>query len=403
MKLGSTITVPVGRSKTASKRVLRHRSALILVSALAAGKAAILLLVYLLPAGWVMKSPTSNPSSSGLSSLMTVFANLWDAANYTKIAHLGYPVYDALMPSKLYAFSPVFPSLIYLGHFLTGSFLTSAFLITNVLSFVFPLMLLRLVNFRTALLVALFPTYLVFTTVAYSDALALVFLGLGFLCFFKGRYLLAGVAIGAAGLVLYDLFVAAVPFLVYMLLFQKERRLRAYAGVLVPVALAGASVLAAYEIATGNPFTFFQLERMLWGVKLSNPLAQLQWLSVHREAGTASSKFYVLLSLDLTPTYWVVRNLLFEAFLVGGIFLLTKIEDPRKWLYVTYSVVVALPLFFVIGTPVYSIPRLMLAAFPIFIGYSPLVRKRWQLTVYAVLAVLASFWMVLSFVYAFSA
>jgi hypothetical protein len=399
----STVTVPIERSKTLSKKVLSHRSALILVSALATGKAALLLLVYLLPPGSVSKLPTSHPASSGLASLIGVFANLWDAANYVKIAHFGYPPFDILVPSKLYAFSPVYPALIFLGHYLTGSFLVSAFLVTNLLSFVFPLLILRLINFRTALLVELFPTYLVYTTVGYSDALALVFLGVAFLCFFKRRYLLTGLAVSAAGLVLYDLFLAAVPFLIYMSLFDKNRRLRAYAGVLVPVVLAGISVLVAYQITTGSPLTFFQLERILWGVKLRNPVAQVRWMLTRNESGSIANKFYVLLGLDLTSTYWVVRNLLFEAFLIGGIFLLTRIEDPRKWLYVIYSATLAIPLFFVVGTPVYSIPRLMLSAFPIFIGYSVLLRKKWQLTAYAVVAVLASFWVVLSFVYAFFA
>lgn len=370
---------------------------------MAAGKAAILLLVYLLPPTSVTRDPLSFPGSNGFNSLVAALANLWDAANYVKIAHFGYPPYSVFSPSKLYAFSPFYPALIFLGHYMTGSFLVSAFLVTNVLSFVFPLVLLRVMGFRTALLVELFPTYLVYTTVGYSDALALLFLGLAFLCFFKRRYLLTGLAISAAALVLYDLFLAILPFVIYMLLFEKERRVRAYAGVLLPVLVAGISILAAYQITTGSPFTFFSLERSLWGVHLSNPIAQVQWLLTHNESGAIASGHYTILGLKLTSAYWLERNLLFEGFLFGGIYLLTRIADPRKWLYVIYSAILAIPLFFVVGTPVYSIPRLMLAAFPIFIGYSIMLRKRRQLVVYGVLCVLASFWVILSFVYAFFA
>ncbi len=399
----STITIPLERTRNLSKRAFNLRNVLVLVSALATGKTAILLLVYLLPPASVTRVPQSFPDSNGFSSLVAAFANLWDAANYVKIAHFGYPPYDPLSASKLYAFSPFYPALIYLGHYLTGSFLTSAFMVTNLLSFAFPLVLLRVMGFRTALLVELFPTYLVYSTVGYSDALALLFLGLAFICFFRRRYLFTGLAISAAALVMYDLFLAVVPFLVYMVLFEKERRVRTYIGVLVPVLIAGISVLAAYQITTGSPFTFFSLERTLWGVHLSNPIGQVQWLLTHNESGSIASGRYVILGLKLTPGYWLERNLIFESFLFGGIFLLTRIADPRKWLYVLYSAILATPLFFVVGTPVYSIPRLMLASFPIFVGYSMMLRKRWQLVVYGVLCVLASFWVILSFVYGFFA
>ena len=87
-----------------------------------------------------------------------------------------------------------------------------------------------------------------------------------------------------------------------------------------------------------------------------------------------------------SPTYWAVRNLLFEVFFFLGVFLLSRVKGyPWRWPLVGYSLVVSLPLLFIEGTPVYSIPRLLLAGFPIFIEYSENVFvRRWTLLLYGV-------------------
>ena len=318
------------------------------------------------------------------------------------IARSGYPQWLTYSP-ELYAFSPVYPALIVVGRYLTGNPYESAFFVTNLFSFAFPIVVFKSFDFRTALVAELFPTYLVFTTVGYSDAIALFFLALSFLCFYKNRRLFAGLAISASGFVLFNLLSAVVPFVVYMFLFQKNRKWKNYLAISLPAVVAGLSILGAYQVTTGSPFTFFVLEQHFWSVQFASPLDQVEWLFKVYAQGSFNGSFWVIFGLRITSIYWLVRNLLFEAFLFIGIALLTRIKDSRKWLLVLYSVTLSVPLLFVEGTPVYSIPRLMLAAFPFFTGYSGVLTKNWRLWIYAIACIVASFWVIITFVYAFFA
>jgi hypothetical protein len=384
------------------------RNVLGLVSALIAAKVIVFAVVYQVSHGQLPSNTEIYIFQRGVVDTWHSLSTDWDGLQYQLIAQYGYSTFKG---SESYAFSPAYPSLIYAVQFLTGSYWTAALVVTNALSFVFPIILLRLFGFRTALLAELFPVYIVYTMIGYSDALALIFLALALLCFVRGRYLLTGITVAIAGLVLYDLFLAVLAFVGYMLLRKGSETVsnpqlaRRILLIVLPVLLAGAGVLAAYQLATGDLFTFFKLERLYWAVAPSTPLGQIQWIYSGRGPGSFNGITWDVYGVMLTSTYWVLRNVVFEAFFLFGIYLLTRLKDcPQRWLLVCLSLVFSIPLLFVQGTPVYSIPRLLLAAFPVFFAYSSKVFTRnWLVATYAVASILAAVWVLMTFAYAFFA
>jgi hypothetical protein len=387
---------------------LTLRNVLGLVAVLLAAKVIVFAVVYEVAHGQIPSNAEIYILRQGLTSTLRTLSTDWDGLQYQLIAQAGYATWKG---SESYAFSPVYPALIYAAHYLTGSYWTAALVVTNALSFVFPIILLRLFGFRTALIVETFPVYIVYSMIGYSDALALVFLALALLCYVRGRYLLTGVSVALAGLVLYDLFLALAAFAGYMVV-QKVRGkaetaefARAIISLVLPVVLAGAGVLAAYQMATGDPFTFFKLERAYWAVAATTPLGQIEWVFNGSGAGSFTGITWDVYGVALTSTYWVVRNAAFEAFFLFGIYLLARLKDcPERWLLVCYSLLFSVPLLFVQGTPVYSIPRLLLAAFPVFFGYSgKMFTRNWRVAVYVAASLLAACWVLMTFAYAFFA
>jgi len=325
--------------------------------------------------------------------------------------------YTTFKGSELYAFSPFYPALTYAVHFLTGTYVSASLIVPNVLSFIFPIIVLRLFGLRAALLAETFPAYVVFSMIGYSDIIALVFLALALLLFVLQRYALAGISIGLAGFVFYDLLVVAVVFAAWILyerwFEQREQREvdshRGYArrlfALLIPVFAAGLAILTFYWISTGDPFRFFQLEHTYWGVVPTTPLGQIQWIFYGSGTGSFTDIIWNIDGVLISSAYWAIRNALFEAFFFFGIYLLVRMKDfYYRWLLVGYSSVLTVPLLFVEGTPVYSIPRLMLVAFPVFLGYSiRVVNKPWRVAFYVAFSLFSACWFLITFIYAFFA
>ncbi len=393
---------PLGRGPVTARNVL------IVASVLVMAKVLVLLATLYLFSGGNYETFLYLSTPRGFTSLVHAIATNWDAYLYQQIASTGYP---PIRYSELYAFSPIYPALIYLGHFATGSYWTAALAVTNILGFVFPIVVLKLFDLRTALLAELFPVYLVYSMVGYSDVLALTFLSLALLAYVRKRRLLAGVLLAMAGLVFYDLLLASIAVGGYAVFRARKDGAGASTGartagaLILPSAIAGLGVLVAYWVATGNPFTFLNLEQQLWSVGTTTPWGQVEWL--YHGVGEGSFQFipWTVLGVSLSSNYWTLRNLLFEVFFFVGAYLLSRLKDvPERWLLVSFSLLLSVPLLFVKGTPVYSIPRLLLPAFPIFLGYSRvLVNRNWKVALYALGCVLAACWVLLTFAVAFFA
>lgn len=292
----------------------------------------------------------------------------WDANYYELIAVHGYS--SATAP---YVFSPVYPAAIRLVYSAIGNVWVSALLVTNLLSFVFPILLYRGFGYRTALFAELFPTYLVFTTVAYSDVIALVFLAASLLFLMRGEIVRSSLAVSAA---IFSFFNLAWTLPSFLFGISRRKHARGALFYAFPI-VTGCLILLWFKLGTGGYFSFFRLEAP-WGAGFANPVAQALYLLCAQGQGSFTCEPWVVLGIGLPPFYWLVRNALFEAFYLFGALYLLRTGSRHRVFLSAYCISVSVPLLFVVGVPALSVPRLLLPAFPVFLGYSSLLKGKFS-------------------------
>ncbi|MCL5788831.1 MAG: hypothetical protein M1357_03385 [Candidatus Marsarchaeota archaeon] len=305
-------------------------------------------------------------SSHGSVGFLSVLGSRWDSLNLVEIAEKGYPHSAG---SQLYAFSPVYPALIRLTAYLVRSYPLAGIVVTNLIGFAASVTFLYLMGYEAAVLSTVFPTFAYYSTAAYSDVFTLVFVAAALLYVKRNSFLLAGVCYAVACLNTYSLILAGAAILVYALTRTEKPVLNATLYAL-PVAVAGGSILAGYYLSTGSAFTWFRLESAVWGAHLVTPIYQAEWLLNLNGSGWFTAQVWQVLGIQLTPVYWLVRNMVFEAFYFLGVYLLARGRGGVNKLWAGYCALVSIPLLFVVGTPAASIPRLLLPAFPVFYPYA---------------------------------
>ncbi len=337
-----------------------------LMAALAIGKACLFLAVFLY---------------SRSSDFLYLMSTGWDSLNFQTIAADGY------IRIMLYAFSPFYPGLIKGLSLVIPEVWICALIITNVLSFAFPLVLYRTFGYRAALLAELFPVYLVFTTIPYSDVISLFFLALSIFLVLREKIIASSAAVSLA---IFNSFNLAWTLPSYLVQLLKKKRFKNLVFYFIP-AVVGTLILVYFQIRLGDFWKFFAIERVIWNVQFSNPVSQIAWLL---DAGKTwfNNEIYQIFSVRLVTGYWLGRNIVFEIFYLFGAFYLFKRKKENGVFLGVYSLIAIIPLLFMTGTPVLSIPRLLMPAFPVFFGYSMLMKKGWHYLVYSgVCVILAAF------------
>lgn len=94
----------------------------------------------------------------------------WDALDYLWVAEYGY------VEEFLYAFSPVYPALIKGLTFLTGLYPLSSLIITNVFGYIFVILSFKFYGFKASTILSTFPVFVIYSTIPYSEPIALTFL-----------------------------------------------------------------------------------------------------------------------------------------------------------------------------------------------------------------------------------
>lgn len=239
----------------------------------------------------------------------------------------------------------------------------------NIFSYLMPLVVKRLFDFKTALFLALFPTYVLYTTMPYAESIALFFAAAALLYATK-RPLLSSVFFSPAVLIKYNLALGLPAFL-------KTWRLR---HISLPLATVVAVALW-HTVALGSPLAYFEMQRKYWGAEPAAPIQQIQWLL----DGWFISYDWRISSLRITPEIWLVRNLAFEIlFFIGA--------TALKGLYLRYTLLESISLLFTIGTPAISIPRLLLSAFPALTYYSRRINTATYITATLLLMPIVTIW-----------
>jgi hypothetical protein len=349
--------------------------------------------------GYVIASgPDPEPLSSGpvfaaadsllhTDRISHLFVNVWerwDTGWYLKIAGFGYNASDGTI-----TYAPLFPTLTRWLAFLTGNYLVSALLISNLAALAVFILLYEVARAEgltgaqpafAVLFLGFFPSAF-FLFAAYTDALFLAFALGAWLAARGGKWLLAGLLGGLAALTrLQGALLTPVLILLWLQetagfnLLQPATWRKSLAALRTPswpATLLPALVFAGWMLSLGAaglgsvPATLAEH----WGIRTVAPWTGV-WLFLER---LFTRQLYFIDFVDL-------------AVLAGVLVLLVlalRRIDPALCVYAWLS----LALFFMRGSPPHlldSFNRYLLALFPIFLVLAKVRSRPLRLTVWVV-------------------
>ncbi len=302
--------------------------------------------------------PWNYSNSPGLS-----IWGVWDSGWYLDIARFGYSAAGRTDPAILnqanYAFFPLYPlTMRVLGPLVGGPF-NAGLIVSNVCLVAACFALRRLVALdhdsetasRAVRYLILFPTAFIFSGV-FSESMFLALAIAAFLAVRRDRLLLAGTAGFLAALTRPVGVLLVIPLaLAYVVERRTSRRpLSARAGWLALVPLGLASFAAYNHVLTGNPFAFARIQTT-WGRTLRSPLAVL-----------ADGLF----NQDVSALFSAWMTLAVMALLIAG----------ARRTGIAYGVLSLLFIIVPLATGLNSMPRFLLAVFPIPILLARLGERR---------------------------
>ncbi|MHB8469185.1 MAG: mannosyltransferase family protein [Gaiellaceae bacterium] len=305
----------------------------------------------------------------------------WDSGWFLRIAEHGYDTKQSA------AFFPLYPLLVHAVAWVTRSALVAAVLVSLAAAGIAAEFLHRIARTclperaagDSVLLLALYPIAFVFTA-AYSDGLFLMLAAAAFLCALRDRPLAAAVA-GALAVETRLLGLALLPALAVLL------RRRGWKGV-APLALLPAAV-GAYALYLHEHFhdagAFFHAESAHW-LRHTPALGPLggAWDAVRSgEQGAAELVRHLPGRTGFPAGYpdavhFAIWNVVQLLVLVAALWL-TWVAWRR--LGAAYGVYSAATLLVVLSSPaavvpLVSLPRFLLADFPLFLALASIVERR---------------------------
>jgi hypothetical protein len=324
----------------------------------------------------IARTPYGDAYGPASNLLVWTFAQ-WDARWFVQIAEHGYePVAGSA------AFFPLYPALVHVVAFATGSTLVGGVLVSLLAGAVAAYVLARLarpllgerIASDAVLYLALYPVGYVFTAV-YPDPLFLALGAAAFLAAERGSPALAGVLAGlATGTRLIGL--ALVPALA-LLAWRRDRRWLSLAPLLLAPAAVG--IYALYlDRVLGDPWAFASAQGG-WNrsVSVLGPLAGLRdavqagGTGLGALAGVAPERF----GHEQAVALWNLTHLGLLAVAVWLTVVAWRRVGAAYGLYsaATLLVVLSAPAE---GIPLQSLPRFLLADFPLFLAAAALTAGR---------------------------
>jgi len=297
----------------------------------------------------------------------------WDGARFVEVALHGYrEPGDATIP-------PLYPLLVG-GLASTGMpGWVAGLLASGLTSLALALLLCRLYGAPGMLAVLLFPTIALYTSLPYSEALALPLIAGGLLALRRGMWGVASLLLGLAGLTRYQVAVGVVALTVWAL-YRREGRGALLLAVAAAVAAGGAALLG-YKFY-GDPLAYLHSEAQ-WDAGAGIPLySQAEWLL----SSWFTRQEWIFLGHRIEPWEWLIRNLAFYTLYALGVAVLALrgLSAEALWSLSMLAFDASLT-----GVPAVSAPRLLDLAFPAIAGLA----LRWRPgTGYAALAWILTLW-----------
>lgn len=339
----------------------------------AAAHAALLVLAW--AAAWAFRStPAHAPLTGGFEH--------WDAVLLRNIAQYGYFGRHSI-PNNA-AFFPGYPVVLSATHLLLRNWMLSELAVSAVAGCFAVVSLARLAGQRRAVAYLVTAPAAIFLMVGYSEALFLAFAIPAWRAASLGRWWLAALLAGLAGLVRPDaLFL--IPALAVMALagqYQPDRPGRPDPGSLpesarnrlahAATASAGLAGPAAYEIylraETGSWMAWSRALRTGWDLRLSTPAQALRttWWAAFRHPFSASTSFEFQVELAVMAVM-LLATLAFTC--------------SRRWPEAVYCGLAVVA--FGTSTWYETCPRTLLVLFPIWVALASLgARRPWITSTY---------------------
>ena len=290
----------------------------------------------------------------------------WDSVHYVQISEHGYPKTETR--TMLYSFSPLYPLLIRIITPIAGNPYLAGIIIANLFSLAAVCMFYRFAcifalpssALKAALLFALFPTNLVYGTIAYSEAPYLFFAITSLFYQYKRKYNFAALFITLAVLTR-SIGLMLIPLQLVMALYYEYRKsgnlvsvMRKLAWFSLP-ALAVTVLFLYYQLLTNDFLVLFHSGGH-FGDTLRTPWYQYKDLT---------SGFFAFLNPDLDLQYAAFERYVFTLpFLILTI-LLFRID----WKLALYGCAFMYVTLSMTGIAAAASPRIMLASWVTFIVF----------------------------------
>jgi hypothetical protein len=347
--------------------VARHNGILVPVAVALAAKLAVLGLTYLL--------------LNGPDAFLHDLASKWDGEHYLCIARQGY-----VPPSFYHNAGQDFPQVCNSIHFgslfplainLFGGGDPGALLASNLASLAAVAVVAWHWGRRPALFLALFPSWLVFGSVGYSESLYVLLAALALAFLERPRRQVAAGA--ASALAMATRYLGGPPLLLASLPWGAWRAPRRYLALFL-VAVSGLAFVLGFWWYTGRIEGYVFAQRS-WGGSIGWPWDHFDWL-LH---GWFTTEGGTIAQGNLGPIDYAVRDLLFCVPVVWG--LTVVFRRPASRPSAVYSLTIFAIALFTSGLPAAGLPRHILGAFPAIAALGDRLRERAAWLAYATLGV----------------
>lgn len=341
------------------------------------------------PTGWDRASPIVVPVGVALAAKVAMLsltflvldrpddfwhrlAWAWDGEHYIGIARHGYQ-FRFEGPGDSVHFALLYPMLIRLF----GSDAAAALAINNLCGLAAVAVIAWHWGKRAGLAFALFPSWMVFSSVGYSEGLYVLLAATGLAFAERGRLAIGGLAAGIAATARYlggpALLLAVLPWRAW----RQPARWLAFAL----VAAAGVGLFVWMWYWTGHFLGYYESQKP-WGGQVAWPWEHFDWL-LH---GWFTLQGGAIQAGNLSPVDFVMRDIVFSIPILLGLGLLWQRRATSMPSFV-YSLVVFLTAICTSGTPAAALPRYVAVAFPAIAVLGDRVRGPWLWGAYIVAAV----------------
>jgi hypothetical protein len=357
-------------------------------------------LAWMLDAGLISgihSNPYSPTDIGETSDFILALANRWDSQHFIEIARNGYPT--GVLNDLLFAFAPVYPALIAGLNMIVGNLYLSGVIVSNIFYFLAVFSFYKVARLYmnydfacfSALLFGLFPTFLVYGTLAYSEAPYLTFAIASWYFFKKEHYLPCAVLMTMAILTRY---ISGILFVIYGFIllsrlidkYKKEGSFaKAFDLRLFWFAIPVASILVFFYYLyslTGSFFVAFDAH-IFFDDQLTTPFHQFRWFF---------EGFFTEINPGVEPMLLAVLRYMFTLPFLGLTIALFR-YDAELGLYGALFMWMTLSMQGISGV---ASPRIMLSAWVALLAFKDRTDKSIYLSL-ALMFLVVSVWVLYQF------